>query len=154
MNKKTAIIPILSLVFMLFYLPLGVFILLLFIAYQIYAYSYFESLKFKSIRENIKKHTDNSNELNHHIQELKCSFVNVRSYDYGNSSLQDQSKYNFKRREWSSELRNNQVHNCSSTVCKNASAQPFKYLCKYFDIKPDEETLSNFENVLNDLKGY
>jgi hypothetical protein len=151
MNKKTAIIPILSLVFMLFYLPLGVFILLLFIAYQIYAYSYFESLKFKSIRENIKKHTDNSNELNHHIQELKCSFVNVRSYDYGNSSLQDQSKYNFKRREWSSELRNNQVHNCSSTVCKNASAQPFKYLCKYFDIKPDEETLSNFENVLNDF---
>lgn len=121
------------------------------LAYQIYAYAYFNSVKFTNIKESIKKHTDNSNELNHHLQELKCSYVNVKSNDYGSSSLQDNSKYNFKRREWSSELKNNQVHNCTSTVCKNASAQPFKYFCKYFNIKTDEETLSNFENVLNDF---
>jgi hypothetical protein len=130
---------------------LGLIILLTVAAYQIYAYTYFNSVKFKSIKESIKKYTDNSNELNHHIQELKCSYVSVKSYDYGSSSLQDNSKYNFKRREWSSELKNSQVHNCTSTVCKNASAQPFKYLCKYFNIKTDEETLSNFENVLNDF---
>jgi hypothetical protein len=130
---------------------LGLIILLTVAAYQIYAYIYFNSVKFKSIKESIKKYTDNSNELNHHLQELKCSYVSVKSYDYGSSSLQDNSKFNFKRREWSSELKNNQVHNCTSTVCKNASAQPFKYLCKYFNIKTDEETLSNFENVLNDF---
>lgn len=130
---------------------LGLLVLLAIAAYQIYAYTYFNSMKFKSIKESINKHTDNSNELNHHIQELKCSYVKVKSYDYGNSSLQDNSKYNFKRREWSSELKNNQVHNCTSIVCKNASAQPLKYLCKYFNIKADEETLSNFENVLNDF---
>jgi hypothetical protein len=130
---------------------LGILILLTIIAYQIYAYIYFNSMKFKSIKESIKKHTENSNELNHHIQELKCSYINVKAYDYGTSSLQDTSRYNFKRREWSSELKNNQVHNCTSTVCKNASSQPFKYLCKYFNIKTDEETLSNFENVLNDF---
>ena len=129
----------------------GLIILLIIAAYQIYVYTYFNSVKFKSIKESIKKYTDNSNELNHHIQELKCSYVSVKSYDYGNSSLQDNSKYNFKRREWSSELKNNQVYNCTSTVCKNANAQPFKYLCKYFNIKTDEETLSNFENVLNDF---
>jgi len=117
---------------------LGLIILLTVAAYQIYAYTYFNSVKFKSIKDSIKKYTDNSNELNHHIQELKCSYVTVKSYDYGSSSLQDNSKYN-------------QVHNCTSTVCKNASAQPFKYLCKYFNIKTDEETLSNFENVLNDF---
>ncbi|WP_238808848.1 HNH endonuclease [Emticicia aquatica] len=89
--------------------------------------------------------------MNHHIQELKCSYINVKSYDYGSSILQDTSKYNLKRREWSNELKNNQVHNCSSTVCKNANSQPFKYLCKYFNLKTDEETLSNFENVLNDF---
>lgn len=130
---------------------IGLITLLTVLAYQIYAYIYFNSEKFKSIKDSIKKHTDNSNELNHHIQELKCSYVNVKSYDYGSSSIQDNSKYNFKRREWSNELKNNQVHNCTSTVCKNASAQPFKYLCKYFNIKTDEETLSNFENVLNDF---
>lgn len=130
---------------------IGLIILLTILAYQTYAYIYFSSEKFKSIKDSIKKHTDNSNELNHHIQELKCSYVNVKSYDYGSSSLQDNSKYNFKRREWSNELKNKQVHNCTSTVCKNASAQPFKYLCKYFNIKTDEETLSNFESVLNDF---
>lgn len=130
---------------------LGLLIYLSIIAYQIYAYVYFNSIKFKSIKESIKKHTDNSNELNHHIQELKCSYINVKSYDYGSSSLQDTSRYNFKRREWSSELKSNKVHNCTAAVCKNASAQPFKYLCKYFDIKTDEEALSNFENALNDF---
>lgn len=55
------------------------------------------------------------------------------------------------RREWSNEIKNHQVYNCSSTVCKNASSQPFKYLCKYFNIRIDEESLTNFENVLNDF---
>ncbi|MFN8308965.1 MAG: HNH endonuclease signature motif containing protein [Chitinophagales bacterium] len=151
MTKRVILYAFIWLVLTLIFPPLGVFILILVVAYQIYAYTYFNGQQFNSIRESIKKHTDNSNELNHHIQELKCSYVNVKSYDYGTSSLQDNSRYNFKRREWSNELRNNQVHNCTSTVCKNASAQPFKYLCKYFNIKTDEETLSNFENVLNDF---
>ena len=125
--------------------------LLAFIAYHIYAYIYFKSDKFIEIKESIKKHTDNSNELNHHIQELKCTYVNVKSTDYGSGILQDTSKYNFKRREWGKELKNNQVYNCSATICKNASTQPFKYLCKYFNIKTDEETLTSFENVLNDF---
>lgn len=151
MTKRIALYSFIWLVVTLIFPPLGLFIFLLIAAYQIYAYSYFNGTRFRSIRESIKKHTDNSNELNHHIQELKCSYINVKSYDYGTSSLQDNSRYNFKRREWNNELRNNQVHNCTSTVCKNASAQPFKYLCKYFNIKTDEETLSNFENVLNDF---
>ncbi|MDR0979088.1 MAG: HNH endonuclease, partial [Lachnospiraceae bacterium] len=29
--------------------------------------------------------------------------------------------------------------------------QPFKYVCKYFNIKPSEETLSEFEKVVNDF---
>lgn len=151
MTKRVIFHAFIWLVVTMIFPPVGIFILLLVVTYQIYAHTYFNGEKFNSIRESIKKYTDNSNELNHHIQELKCSYVNVKSYDYGTSSLQDNSRYNFKRREWSNELRNNQVHNCTSTVCKNASAQPFKYLCKYFNIKTDEETLSNFENVLNDF---
>lgn len=34
-------------------------------------------------------------------------------------------------------------------VCKAANDQPFKYLCKYFDIDVNEETLSHLENALN-----
>lgn len=65
--------------------------------------------------------------------------------------MYDDSKHNFKRKEWNKNVKNNQIHNCSASVLKNANDQPFKYLCKYFDIKVNEESLSNFENVLNDF---
>jgi hypothetical protein len=132
----------------------NILILLIFaslIIYQIYSYLYFNSDKFKEIKDSIQKYTKNCNELNHHIQELKCAYVNIKSYDYGESNLYDKSKYNFKRKEWNKNIKSNQIHHCSSTVCKNASDQPFKYLCKYFDIKTNEDTLSNIESVLNDF---
>jgi hypothetical protein len=122
-----------------------------YVAYQIYCHFYFNSEKFLNIKHSIKEYTDNCNELNHHIEELKNSYVDVKSYNYGKSNIKDTSNYNFKRKEWGKILKNNHVYNCSASVCKNASDQPFKYLCKYFDIKTNEETLSIFENVLNNF---
>ena len=37
------------------------------------------------------------------------------------------------------------------TVCKNAQQQPFKYICKYFNIGAEEKTLEDFEKVFNDF---
>lgn len=45
----------------------------------------------------------------------------------------------------------NQTYHYSATVCKNANNQPFKYLCKYFNIKTNEETFENFENRSNNF---
>jgi len=126
-------------------------IAIVFLIYQLYLDFYFNSKGFKLIKDNIKEHTIKCNDLNHHIEELKCSYLKIKSYDYGESFMQDNSNYNFKRTEWSREYKNHQTHNCSATVCKNASNQPIKYLCKYFDIKINEETLANFENVLNNF---
>ena len=126
-------------------------IILVVLSYQIYLKIFFNSVKFENIRKNIVKHVGNQNDLNHYIQELKCAYVNVKSFDYGSGNLRNGGKYNFNRREWSKELRADQIHNCSSSVCKNASSQPLKYLCKYFNIKTDEDTLSKFESVLNDF---
>jgi hypothetical protein len=134
--------------------PLGMIALAIggvILIYQMYTYLYFGSKKFKDIKNSIQEYINNCNELNHHIQELKCSYVNIKSYDYGIGAMSDNSNYNFKRKEWTNEIKSNQVHNCSATVCKNASNQPFKYLCKYFDIKINEETLTAFESVLNDF---
>lgn len=119
--------------------------------YQIYSFFYFRSEGFKKIKESIESYTNNCNDLNNHIEELKNYYVDIKSYDYGQSSLQDNSNYNFKRREWKHNINNHKIHNCSSTVCKNANNQPFKYLCKYFDIKVNEETLSNVEKTLNNF---
>ena len=43
------------------------------------------------------------------------------------------------------------VHNCSKTIVTNAQNDPFKYLCKYFGIKPNEQFLPDFEGMLNDF---
>ncbi len=123
----------------------------LFLMHSIYIKLYFNSNKFKNIKNSIDEYTKNCNELNHHVQELKCSYINIKSHDYGDSYMYDNSNYNFKRKEWSKNIKNSQVHNCTAIVCKNANNQPFKYLCKYFDIKITEETLSNFESVLNNF---
>jgi len=124
----------------------GVYLLL-----KIYEYYYFSSEKFKNIKQSIQKHIDDCNEFNYHIEELKGSYVNIKSYDYGEGSIKDVSNYDFKRKEWASEEKNTHVYNCSASVCKNANDQPIKYLCKYFDIKKTDESLSQFENVLNNF---
>jgi len=125
--------------------------LVLIIAYLLYSEIYFNSKKFKRIKASISKHTNNCNELNHYIEELKRSYVDIEKYNYGTGEIIDNSVYNFQRKEWSKDIQSNQIHKCSSTVLKNASNQPIKYLCKYFNIEKKEESLSKFEKILNDF---
>lgn len=128
-----------------------VFLIGVFIIYQLYLDYYFKSNEFLYIKDSIKEFAKNCNELNHHIQELKCSYINIKSYDYGKSNIFDNSNYNFKRKEWKNDFNNNKTHSCSASVLMNANNHPIKYLCKYFDIKTTEESLEKFENVLNNF---
>jgi len=145
-TPSQSITPIASQIAFFILIGLGIYI-----GYQMYIYFYFRSKYFESIKDSIKEHTKNCNELNNHIEELKLRHSDIKSHDYGDGRLYDSSNYKFKRREWGKSIKNNRVHNCSASVCKNARDQPFKYLCKYFDIKIDENSLSNFESVLNDF---
>lgn len=126
-------------------------VVLVFAAYRIYAAMYLNGEKFSAIKNGIAKYTKNCNDLNEHIEDLKSSYADVGSVDYGDSQLHDLSNYNMKRRRWKDEERGNRTHSCSAAVCKNANNQPFKYLCKYFDIKTNEETLALFESVVNNF---
>ena len=122
-----------------------------FIAYQVYAYQYFKSEKFLRIKRNIRDYTQECNELNDHIEQLKYAQSCAGAVDYGSAQTTDESRYNFKRTHWSKSVNTKLVHNCSSSVCKKAGEQPFKYLCKYFNIGADQATLSNYEAMLNDF---
>lgn len=116
---------------------------------EAYYSSYFNGDQFKALKSSITVHINNCNELNLHIDKLKSSYVNIRSSDYGQGELSDNSKYNFKRGEWKNFVKSNRVHNCSAAVLGNVKNQPIKYLCKYFDIKTTEDSLSDIEAVLN-----
>ena len=126
----------------------GPIVVILFLIYQ---YKYYKSESFIFIKNKIKKYIEECNELNDHIEELKSTYANFKKTDYGEAVGIDNSRYNYNRKALKNYVNNKYVYNCSITVCRNAQQQPFKYLCKYFNIKPDEETLNEFEEVLNNF---
>ena len=118
---------------------------------DIYYCFYYKSNKFLELKNNIKKNTLLCNELNKHIEELKNAYIDFETIDYGESNYVDHSKWNYSRPKLKKNRNSTLVYNCSLNVCKNANNQPFKYLCKYFNIKPNEENLCKFEKILNDF---
>lgn len=110
---------------------------------------YFNSEEFKALK---KEHTDyinDFNELNTYIDSLKNISTNYKKTDYGTSVYTDNSIYNYSRENLKNILRSNHTYDCSLCVLNNARNQPFKYLCKYFNIEKNEENLKVFEDLLN-----
>lgn len=128
-----------------------IIIITLFVAWKIYEYAYYKGEEFNKLKRDLNNYVVSCNDLNEHIEELKETYAEVKQVNYGTAQFKDSSRYNFKRNEQVKAKKSEYVYECSSTVCKNAGMQPFKYLCKYFNIKADEESLENFENVLNNF---
>lgn len=133
-------------------LPVIAFLILVFIIWKVYEIFYYKSKKFLIIKDRIGSYVQNCNELNIHIEELKNTYLGTDQLDYGRSEYFDNSKYNYKRPELKKQKYGANIYNCSRTVCDNARQHPFKYICKYFNIKTDEPTLAMFENVLNNFE--
>lgn len=119
------------------------------VAWEAYTFWYFNNERFLTLKRGIEHHAADCNNLNSHIEELKRTQLEINSYDYGIGDRYDTSQYKFRRNEWAKSKRDGKVHNCSASVCKAANDQPFKYLCKYFDIDTTEATLSRLESALN-----
>lgn len=124
-------------------------LIVLFIAWKIYEYLYYKGKKFNQLKSDLNDYIESCNELNEHIEELKDAYTEVKQINYGNAQFNDYSKYNFKRKEQMRAKKSEYIYDCSATVCKNAGMQPFKYLCKYFNIESSEESLEKFESLLN-----
>ena len=114
-----------------------IIVFVLIIAYFIYESCYYSGEDFAKIKKKIQKYIDECNDMNEHIEDLKNTFVDFEQTDYGDATNIDSSNYNYKRRELKKYMNSKYVYNCSLVVCRNAQQQPFKYLCKYFNIKTD-----------------
>ncbi len=114
--------------------------------------SYYKSKRFLGLKEVLNENTIKFNELNEHIEELKTRYSSSSATDYGTATYSDNSNYKY-RRPYLSDVGNNTAteYFCSLSVCRNAQQQPFKYLCKYFNIPIDEDSLNVFESMLNDF---
>jgi hypothetical protein len=121
------------------------------LAYQGYLYFYFKSNTFLELKKALRGHVEGCNALNSHLAELKNTYAAGQAQNFGQASIADTSVFKFKITEWAKTVNAHWVYNCSATVAKNAHSQPFKYLCKYFNIPTNEETLNLLEQTLNNF---
>lgn len=82
-----------------------------------------------------KDKIDSYNGFNRYINELKTTFIKI-----------DKDSQELNKAKC-----NTYIHHCSRNICDGASKQPFKYICKYFNIQATEDTLIQLETVLNNF---
>ena len=125
------------------------------ICIDIYIHRYYESEIFQNLKNKMRQYVNECNELNMHIEDLKSKHVpnaecknnivhnvlNIGIWQYSRPKLFDRN-HNHNT--------NANVHECSLSLLKGAREQPFKYICKYFNISIDENTLNQYEDMLND----
>lgn len=154
MKKQNGCLIVIAAFLVILFFPVLLYIspllLLVWLALKLYAHLYFKSEKFLSVKQRLANHAKECNELNEHIEELKSSALVVNRTDYGEANYHDDSSWKVNRTGMQKSYKPT-VYQCSRTVCDNASREPFKYICKYFGIKADEQTLEKFETMLNDF---
>ena len=119
--------------------------------YIFYEKQYYRSDEFQTIKKQSGKRINEFNSMYDYVLELKQrsekTFQSKTQLNIG--TYRDESKYSFSRRNYAFVNHRNNVYNCSLQVCRNAQNKPFDYVCKYFNINADEQTITVFENMLN-----
>jgi len=113
---------------------------------------YYPSVDFLELKKNIATHVDNCNQFNEHISQLRKIHIGDNQLNYGKANYHDASIHNYTRPEFKKLSSYSYVYQCSREICDSARKQPFKYICKYFRITPNEKTLEQFEDLLNNLE--
>lgn len=125
---------------------------LVFAGWWIYEFAYFRGQRFKDVKDRISTYIADCNDLNAHIESLKDTALVINRATTGIAEYKDASNWNMKRPELGKRRNAPNVYDCSRTVCDNARKSPFKYICKYFGVSTDEESLSQFETILNNFE--
>lgn len=113
---------------------------------------YFASEEFLRHKDEIASVVAEHNEIADYVSDLRGS----GSFQLGRSSTATQahlasfentSNRGYRRDRNVANYGESNVHNCSLQVVRNASADPIKYLMKYFNIKAEEVQLTNIESL-------
>ena len=113
---------------------------------------YFASEEFAAHRAEIASVVAEHNEVGQYTSEISArgSFYIGASSTGAQAhlaSFQNTSQWNYRRDRNVANYQALNVHNCSLQVARNASADPIKYVMKYFNIKANEQTLEDVERL-------
>lgn len=111
---------------------------------------YFASEDFIEHKNEISAFVSEHNEVGQYATEMQAQgFFQLGRSSAGTqahlASFQNTSRYNYRRDRNVANYAAPNVHNCSLQVVRNASADPLKYVMKYFSIGADEPTLADVE---------
>lgn len=116
---------------------------------------YFASEHFLTLKSEIASVVLEHNDVVEYVKEIRSQ----GSFELGSSfsgqyahlvSFENTSTWNNRRDRNVAEYAPH-VHNTSLQVVRNASAEPLKYLMKYFSIKADQDTLADVQRVAEDI---
>jgi len=111
---------------------------------------YFGSAEFSAHKAEVSSVVAEHNDIVRYTAEIRAT----GSFEVGASSsgaqahladYQNTSQWNYRRDRNVANYQARNVHNCSLQVVRNASADPLKYVMKYFNIKANESTLTDIE---------
>lgn len=122
---------------------------------------YYNSDAFYNLKEKTLDYIKECNELNEYIRGIKYKGI-FNSYAECSSKVTgintNTGKWNYQHPKLKGYQENNNkplfgdIYYCSLPIIKGAREQPFKYICKYFDIPYTEDTLQEYEDLLNDYE--
>lgn len=117
---------------------------------------YFNSEDFINHKEKIEGIVAEYNEISEYVNNIPNDnqFTPINSTsDYSHLATFENTsnhKYNRDKNKKSLNTAGN-VYSTSLQVVRKASEEPIKYLCKYFDIKPNQENLDQLQEIGNNI---
>lgn len=111
---------------------------------------YFSSTIFLNQKKEISSIVAAHNEVADYVNEIRATGkfdIGYTSTGYQShlATTSNTSKFGYRRDRNVAEFSSRNVHNTSLQVVRNASADPIKYLIKYFDIDTSDEKFSEIE---------
>ena len=126
----------------------------LYVAFRLHRYlmkeRYFMSKEFIQHKMQIDSFVKEYNAIAKYVEQFQTISLQSNSsdkYKYAHLATgSNTSAYNIQRNR-NVVNQSRYVHNASLQVVRNAELEPFKYLCKYFDFKPNEENLQYIQEL-------
>lgn len=125
-----------------------------YVAFRVHRYlmkeRYFMSKEFIQHKMQIDSFVKEYNDIAKYVEHFETISLQSNSsdkYKYAHLATgSNTSAYNIQRNR-NVVNQSRYVHNASLQVVRNAELEPFKYLCKYFDFKPNEENLQHIQDL-------
>lgn len=135
--------------------PVIVFVLALYLLYltvrHILKIRYFKSEEFLKQKEEVDSTIKEYNEVSEYIKNIPNNNQFVPANNKGEYShlatFENTSKNKYSRTKNVKTSGATNVYSTSLQVVRNASEDPIKYLCKYFNIKPTQENLNKMQEI-------